>query len=476
MTRGPQITPAPPARQGRILATVTAAQVLAVASTTSIAVALPALGRDLGADGSERQWIVDAFVLVLASLLVAGGVIGDRRGRRTAFLVGLGLFAAASLACALAPSVELLLAGRVAQALGPPLVLPASLAIVTMAYPEPAARARAIGFWAVGSGTGVALGPLLGGVLVDGLGWRWVFGVNVPVALVLIAIGLRGIPRDRPARPEHPFDWVAAVLLTSGLGLLIFAIIEGGELGWGSPAVLGALAGAVALGGAFTLSERRHPAPLVDLALLRERSFLAANLGGIALYGSLTGSAIYLSIFLQQVQDRSALEAGLCLLPQGALTALIGPVSGRLIGRFGARPPMLAGMALGCLSFLLLLGLQLDSSFAEMWLAFGLLGVAIGLALPAMQVTALAAAPSAQSGMASAVHNASRQLGQTLAVAALGAIILGVAGEQADADRLAGESAAAWLDGLHTALLATAGALAVAGVAIAALLPRTRPG
>jgi DHA2 family methylenomycin A resistance protein-like MFS transporter len=464
-----------PARPGRVLATVTFAQVLAVASTTVIAVALPALGRDLGADAAQRQWVVDAFVLVFASLLVAGGVFGDRRGRRTAFVLGLGLFTLGSLWCALAPNVELLLAGRVAQALGPPLVLPASLSIVTMVYPERAARARAIGLWAIGSGVGVAAGPLLGGVIVDVLGWRWVFGVNVPIALVAMAMALRVVPRDRPVRSEEPFDGAAAVLLTVALALLVFGLIEGRELGWGSAAVIAAFGGSALLAGAFAARERRHPAPLIDLALLRERSFLAANLGGISLYGALTGSAVYTSVFLQQVQGRSAIEAGLCLLPQGALTAIAGPLAGRLVARLGPRPPMLTGMALGCAAFVLLLRLEVDSSMVQVWLPFALLGLGIGLALPAMTVTALAAVPPTQTGMASAVHNASRQLGQTLSVAALGTIILGVAGDQAEGDRLAGAAADAWLHGLHTAMGVTAASLALAGVAIAVLLPRGRP-
>ena len=215
----------PPPR--RILATVTVAQLLSVASATVVAVALPGIGRDLQASGTEQQWVVDAFVLVFASLLIAGGVVGDRRGRKLAFLAGLVLFALGSLWCALAPTIDWLIAGRVVQALGPPLVLPASLAIVTATYPEPAERARAIGLWAVGSGSGVALGPVLGGLIVDGLGWRWVFGVNVAVAAVLFAIGLRSVPRDRPQKPAHRFDAPAALLLTTAVALFVFGPIEG---------------------------------------------------------------------------------------------------------------------------------------------------------------------------------------------------------------------------------------------------------
>lgn len=451
---------------------MTVAQALAVAATTSIAVALPALSSDLGADSSERQWVVDAFVLVFAALLIAGGVLGDRYGRRSAFVAGLGLFAAGSLWCALAPGVEMLLAGRVLQGLGPPLVLPASLAIVAMTYPEPAARARAVGVWAIGSGTGVALGPLLGGVLVDGLGWRWVFAINVPVAFALMTLALRTVARDRPAPTEHRFDWAAAAYVTFGLGALVFAIIEGRELGWGSPAVLGAFAGAALLAVLFGVRERDHPAPLVDLGLLRRPPFLAANLGGLILFGAVTASAIYVSVFLQQIQGRSALQAGLCLLPQGVLVALVGMLSGRLTARIGARMPILAGMALGCAAFVPLAWLDASSSFAYAAGTFALVGVGMGLALPAMTVTALSCAPDGKSGMASAIHNASRQIGQTLGVAALGTIIAATAGAQDDGGRLAGAAADAWVDGLHVALLASAAAIGLAGVTVAVLLAR----
>jgi DHA2 family methylenomycin A resistance protein-like MFS transporter len=455
-----------------VLATVTAAQVLSVASATVIAVALPSLARDLDAGGSEQQWVVDAFVLVFASLLIAGGVLGDRYGRRRAFMAGLVLFAAGSLWCALAPSAGWLIAGRVAQALGPSLILPASLAIVTATYTDGAERARAIGLWGAGSGLGLTLGPLLGGLVVDGLGWRWVFGINLPVCALLGLLAWRTVPRDRPVASARRFDGAAAVLLTSTVALLVFALIEGPGLGWASAGVLGALSGAVALGVAFVLRERSHPEPLVDLRLLRERAFMSANLGGAALYGTLTASAVYISVFFQQVQGRSALEAGLCLLPQGALTALCAPISGRLAARFGPRPPILAGMAIACVAVLALVQLEPGTPIGQVWWAFALLGVGAGIALPAMTVTALATARAEDAGMASAVHNTSRQLGQTFLVAVLGTIIFTYAGHGADQGRLTGALADDWIHGLHISLLAAGGLLAAAGVAIAVMVPR----
>jgi DHA2 family methylenomycin A resistance protein-like MFS transporter len=464
--------PQTPVRSGPVLATVTAAQVLSVASSTVVAVALPALARDLGAGGTEQQWVIDAFVLVFASLMIAGGVIGDRRGRRTAFVAGLFLFAVGSLACALAPTVEWLIAGRVIQAMGPALVLPASLAIITYVYSDPAARARAIGLWGAGSGLGLTLGPLLGGGIVDGLGWRWVFGLTVPACLLLAWLALRQVPRDRPSDPSHAFDGAAALLLTSAVALLVFGAIEGPELGWASVDVIGAFTVALVLIVAFVRRERRHPAPLVDLSLLRQRTFMAANLGGATLYGALTASAVYLSVFFQQIQGRSALEAGLCLLPQGALTAAFAPVSGRITARFGVRLPILTGIGIACVAVLGLVQIEPTTPIGDVWWAFALLGIGTGLALPPMTVTALAAMRPEQAGMASAIHNTCRQLGQTFAVAGLGTIIFTHARGAAGAAELQGPLAVAWVDGLRISLIVAAALLALAGLAVAVLVPR----
>jgi DHA2 family methylenomycin A resistance protein-like MFS transporter len=317
----------------------------------------------------------------------------------------------------------------------------------------------------------VTLGPLLGGLVVDGLGWRWVFGVNVPICAVLALLAWHGVPRDRPARSAHRFDSPAALLLTAAVALTVFALIEGRELGWTSATVVAALAGAVAIVALFVRRERRHPAPLVDLGLVRRRAFVAANLGGATLYGAITGLAIYLSVFLQQIQDRSALEAGLILLPQGALVAVCAPLSGRVVARVGPRPPILAGMAAACVGMLALVGIDPGTPVADIWWPFALLGVGLGIALPPMTVTALAAAPGEQAGMASAIHNASRQLGQTFGVAVLGTIILARAGAAGDGRIVPGP----WTDGLRAALVCSAVALALAAVAVAVLLPRHVP-
>lgn len=456
-----------------ILLTITAAQAVSVASASVVAVALPPLGRDLGASASELQWVVDAFVIVFASLLVAGGVLGDRIGRRTTFLAGLTLFALGSLWCALAPSIPVLLAGRVVQGLGPALLLPASLALVTATFPDPAERARAIGVWATGSGVGLAAGPTVGGILVEVFGWRAVFAVNVPLAVALLTVGFRGLPRLPRTRSPHRFDLGGAVLLTSGIAGLCFTIIEGRALGWASPGILAAGTLSAATLAGFLAWERRQPEPLVDPALLRRRTFAAANLAGATVFFALIGGTVYFTAFFQQIQGRSALESGFCLLPLGLAVMLVAPVAGRLTPRLGARVLMLGGLAVAGAATLLMLRLEPDLGYGAIWWNVALVGIGTGMALPPMTVTALSTVEPARTGMASAVHNASRQVGQTLGVAVLGTIIAAHAGEGADGGRaLRGLAAERWVDGLHVALIVAAVLLAVVAAAVAALVPR----
>jgi len=459
-----------------VLLTITAAQTLSVASASVVAVALPPLGRDLGASASEQQWVIDAFVLVFASLLVAGGVFGDRRGRTHAFLIGLGIFATGSLWCALAPDVGTLLAGRVVQGFGPALVLPASLAIVTNVFPEPLARARAIGVWAAGSGIGLAAGPTVGGILVDAFGWRAVFAVNVPFAALLLLAGARGIPRIRPVPSPHRFDVGGAVLLTLGVAALCFTIIEGRGLGWASaPIASSAALTLVSLGG-FLRWERGRAGALVDPALLRQPVFAAANLAGATVFFALIGATVFFSVFFQQVQGRSPLETGFCMLPLGLAVILCAPVAGRLTGRIGPRLPMLAGLLVACGATLAMLRLQPGLGYGAVWWNVALIGVGAGTSLPAMTVTAVGAVDAARTGMASAIHNASRQIGQVLGVAVLGAIIAAHAGGRADGGRrLTGTAAQDWVTGLHVALVVAAALLLAVAAAVAVLVPQGPP-
>jgi DHA2 family methylenomycin A resistance protein-like MFS transporter len=450
-----------------VLIVLVLAQVLGVANANLIAIALPSLSEDLGASGTEQQWIVDVYVLVFAALLITAGVLADRYGRRRALVAGLLVFAVASLACALASSPAVLIAARVAQGLGPPLILPASLAIVMTSYASPQARARAVGLWGAGSGIGVAAGPLLGGVLVGALGWRAAFAFNVPAALVLAVLGLRLVPPHRPEPAGGRFDRAGAVLVTVAMAATVFALIEGPKRGWLSAPVVGAVVAVVVLLAIFTVVERRHPDPLVELTLLRQPTFAAANAGAATLMFAMLPSTVYLSTFLQTFRDLTPLAAGAALLPLGVAVAAFAAVSGRLTARLAPRVHIAAGLFTGAAGAFALSRTGAGSGPADVWPALLLIGAGAGIALPASTATAVGAATAARTGMASAIHNTGRQLGATLGVAALGSIILA---------RARPGSAAAYADGLSAAGVVAGAVLTLAAVVTLLLVPSARAG
>jgi len=464
-----------PANRTVALVVVAAGQFLAVLSTSTVPVALPAIGRDLDASNTGLEWIVDAYVLVFASLLIPGGVLSDRRGRRRMFVVGVALFAAGSLVDGLAPSVGVLIVGRLVQGLGPAIVVPCSLALISTLFQEPRERAAALGIWSSGSGLALALGPTVGGVLVDAFGWRSVFLVNVLLGALLIAGALRYIPYIRPERGRFGFDWLGAILTTAGVGALAFAIIQGQEAGWGSPAVVAVGVGGVAALAAFVAWELHRPGPLVDVRLFRAPAFTAANVAGLVVFFAFVGAIVYFSAYFQQVQGRSASAAGLLILPVGVALALTAPVSGRLTGRFGARWPMLIGLIVCGTATLGLLRLEPGSGPSAEWWDFALVGLGAGLALTPMTATAVAAVRHERSGMASAVHNAMRQLGQVLGVAVLGALVYaGLGGAAAGGRRLDAAGERAFVDGLHDAMLVSGVALLAAAAMVALMVPGRR--
>jgi DHA2 family methylenomycin A resistance protein-like MFS transporter len=451
---------------------VTLAQFMAVMSTSVVSVALPTIGRRLSATATELEWVVDAYVIVFASLLVAGGVLSDRRGRKGMFMSGVTVYGLGSLVAGLAPSVGWLLAGRVIQGLGPAIVTPTSLAIISATFDEPRSRAGAIGVWSSGSGLALAVGPAVGGLLTDGVGWRWVFLLNVPVALAVVALGIRFIPVLSRSSATTRFDSTGAFLTTAGVGVLTFGIIEGPSRGWGSGLILGAfvVAGLALVG--FVAWERRHEAPLIDVTLFSRAPFTVANLAGLIVFFAFIGGIVYLSAYFQQVQGRSALGAGLAVLPIGLGFFLGAPLSGRLVGRLGPRFPMVLGLVLCGAGMIGLLRLGSRSSVGQVWWDLAAVGLGGGLSLTPMTATAMAAVRAERAGMASAIHNSMRQVGQALGVAVLGSLVYaGVPGGQEAGGRLHGTSAAAFVDGLHRAVAVSGGCLLVAGVLAVALIP-----
>lgn len=445
---------------------------MAVMSTSAVSVALPTIGRDLHASSTSLEWIVDAYVIVFASLLVAGGVLSDRRGRKGMFMIGVTLFGIGSLVGGVAPSVGWLLCGRVIQGLGPAIVTPTSLAIISATFDEPGARAGAIGVWSSGSGLALALGPAVGGLFVDAIGWRSVFLLNVPLALVVIALGVRFIPVIARSEEGARFDWTGAFLTTTGIGLLTFAIIEGPGRGWDSGLILGAFVVAFCALAAFVAWEERHESPLIDVSLFARAPFTVANLAGLAVFFAFIGGIVYLSAYFQQVQGRSALGAGLAVLPVGIGFFVGAPLSGRLVGRFGPRFPMVFGLLLCAAGMLGLVRLQTDSSIGSLWWDLAAVGLGGGLSLTPMTATAMAAVRAQRAGMASAIHNSMRQVGQALGVAVLGSLVYaGVIGGAAGGGRLQGAQASAFVDGLHRAVLVSGGCLLAAAVLAVVLIP-----
>jgi EmrB/QacA subfamily drug resistance transporter len=453
------------------LAVVGGAQFLGVMSTSVVSVALPTIGRELHASTTALEWIVDAYVLVFASLIVAGGVLSDRRGRKPMFVLGVVLFGLGSLLAGLAPNVGMLIGARVVQGLGPAIVLPGSLAIISAIFRDPRERAAAIGLWSASSGLALAVGPALGGALVDGLGWRWVFLINVPLCALLVVAALLSIPRIQPD-PGRGFDVLGAVLITLGVGSLAFALIESQSRGWGSALVLGAAALAVVTLVAFVLYELRREDPLVDIRLFRIPAFTAANVAGLVVFFAFIGAIVYFSAYFQDVQGRSATDAGLLVLPIGVALALTAPVSGRLTGRLGARTPMLVGLIVCGVAMLGLLRLTPDSGLGDEWWDFALVGLGAGLALTPMTATAVGAVRPERAGMASAVHNSMRQVGQVLGVAVLGALVYaGLGGSAPAGQRLDAAGERAYVDGLHHAMWVSGLALLAAALLVAVLVP-----
>jgi MFS transporter, DHA2 family, methylenomycin A resistance protein len=451
---------------------VTLAQFMAVMSTSSVSVALPTIGRDLPASSTSLEWIVDAYVIVYASLLIAGGVLSDRRGRKGMFMVGVTLFGLGSLVSGLAPTVGWLIGGRVVQGLGPAIVTPTSLAIISATFDDPRERATAIGVWSSGSGLALALGPAVGGLLVVAIGWRSVFLLNVPLAVIVIVLGKRLIPLVARTRAATGFDWTGAFLTTLGVGLLTFGLIEGPGRGWGSALIIGSFVLAALGLAVFVAWESRRTAPLIDVSLFGRAPFTVANLAGLTVFFAFIGAIVYLSAYFQQVQGRSALGAGLAVLPIGAGFFVSAQLSGRIVGRLGPRLPMVLGLGLCGVAMIGLLRLRSDSSISEVWWDLLAVGFGGGLSLTPMTATAMAAVRSERAGMASAVHNSMRQVGQALGVAVLGSLVYaGVVGGVAGGRRLRGGQSAAFVDGLHHAVLVSGGCLLVAALLASALIP-----
>ena len=389
---------------------------------TVLNVALPSIQHDLHAPVSGLQWTLDAYTLVVASFLILAGSTGDRVGRRRTFQVGLATFTLGSLLCSLAPGLGWLIAFRAVQAIGGSMLNPVALSIIANTFTDDRERARALGVWGAVFGLSMALGPVLGGVLVATVGWRGIFWVNIPVGIAAIVLTALVVPESRAARPRR-VDPVGQVLIIAMLASLTYAIIEGPRLGWGSPVILGLFALAVLAAAALGIYEPRRQEPLLDLRFFRSAPFTGAVLIAISAFAALAGFLFLSTLYLQDVRQLSPLHAGLYTLPMAAMTVLAAPLSGRITGQRGPRVPLLVAGVMMTVSALMLSGVTAATSVGWLILAYIAFGIGNGLVNPPIGNTAVSGMPVAQAGVAAAVASTSRQVGSSLGVALAGSAV-----------------------------------------------------
>lgn len=389
---------------------------------TIVTVALPSIRRDLGSSLSGLQWTMDAYTIVLASLLMLAGSVADRIGRRRTFQTGLVLFSVGSLLCGLSANTGLLIAFRAVQAIGGSMLNPVAMSIITNTFTEPRQRAGAIGVWGGVVGLSQALGPILGGVLVDSVGWRSVFTVNVPIGALAVLLVALFVPESRAAHPRR-LDPVGQLAVMAALLTLTFGVIEGPRLGWASPAILGCFVVAAAAVVFLVPYERRVAEPLLHPRFFRSLPFSGATIIAVFGFSALAGFLFLNTMYLQSARGFSPLESGLCLLPMAGATALFGPLSGRMVGKLGPRPPWLLSGTMLATAGLLLTRLGTDTSLGYLLVTYLVFGIGFGMLNAPITNAAVSGMPRAQAGTAAAVASTSRQIGTALGVAVLGSIV-----------------------------------------------------
>jgi EmrB/QacA subfamily drug resistance transporter len=415
--------------------------------STIVNVALPSIRNDLHASVPELQWTIDAYTLVLASLLMLSGSMADRLGRVRVFQVGLALFTTGSLACSLAPSVGWLIVFRMLQAVGGSMLNPVAMSIIRNTFEDPRERAQAIGIWGGVIGVSLALGPVAGGALLE-LSWRAIFLVNIPVGLAAIVLTARHVPESRAPRARR-VDPVGQLLVVVMLASLTYAIIEGPGLGWASGRIVGLFALSAAALVALLLYEPRRREPLIELRFFRSAPFSGATAIAICAFGALSGFLFLNTLYLQEIRGYSPLHAGLLTLPMAAMTIVFAPISGRVVGSLGPRAPLLLGGAGIAVGSLMLTGLTETTSLTWLLTAYVVFGIGFGFVNAPITNTAVAGMPADQAGVAAAVASTSRQIGATVGVAVVGAT--------------AGDVGASFVRASHLAwwILAASGAMVV---------------
>lgn len=461
MTVAPDI---PVRRRWAVFAVCALSMVLVGVDTTIVNAGLPSIGAALGARTTELEWVVDAYTVALASLLITAGALADRFGRRRVFRIGLTLFGVSSVLCALAPTVSWLVAARVVQGVGDSMLNPVALAIVVTTMADRRERARALGFWGAVFGISMAVGPVLGGAFIEAFGWRALFWVNVPVivvALILVALLIPESWGSRDRRIDLPGQALLVLILFLAVGLLI----EGPRLGWTSPSAMGGYAVLAAAAVAFGRVERRTAEPLIDLSLFRRPAFSAAVTGALAAFVALTGSLLMITLTLQHVRGWDPLHAGLGMLPMAAGIVLCAPLSGQLVSRGHARVALslAGGSTVAGAATAAMVGPTGDAGL--LLTAWALVGIGAGFANAPLTTTAVSSLPVARAGVAAAITSTARQFGAALGIAAVGTIVTGISVAQ-----IVDGAAPAWL------LVGVCGAVLLGVAAVSGRPPVPEPG
>jgi len=392
---------------------------------TVVNVALPAIQKDLHSSISGLEWTVNAYTLSFAVLLVTGGRLGDIFGRRRMFLLGVIVFGLSSAFIGLSQSEAWLVAGRAAQGIGAAFMMPATLSIITNAFPAHE-RGKAIGTWAGVSALALAIGPVVGGFLVENVSWQSIFFLNVPVAALAVAVTLAATRESRDESSTHHVDYPGVAAITVGLSALVLALVEGNSWGWGSPAILGLLAVAALGLIAFVVAEIRSAEPMVDFGFFRSKSFLGANLVAFIISFSMLAMFFFLALYMQNVKGYSPLETGVRFLPSTVVIIFAGPIAGRLTDRIGPKPLMTAGLLTVAVSMFWQGHLTPDTSYGFLVGAFVLMGLGMGLVMSPMSTAAMNAVAPSKAGVASGILSMSRMVGGTFGVAAMGALVTGL--------------------------------------------------
>lgn len=411
-----------PVQPNLVLAICCLSLLMVSMDATIVNVAVPSIRREFGASISGLQWVIDAYTLVIASLLMFAGSMADRLGRRRVFQAGMALFMLGSLLCSLAPGIHALIAFRVVQALGATMLNPVAMSIIVNTFTDPKARARAIGFWGAVAGISGALGPLLGGALTQSIGWRSIFWINLPIGVAAIVLAAIYIPESKAARARR-VDPVGQLLVFTALASLIYAVIEGRQMNWASLPVAGLFVLSLLAVTSLLLYEPRRRDPLLDLRFFRSVPFTSAALIAICSFSMFAGFLFLNSLYLQEVRGLSSFRTGLYTLPLAVGTMLCSPLSGRMVGAYGTRPSLLAAGAAMILSALMLTHLAADSGLPMLLLAYAVFGIGFGLVNAPITNTAVSGMPKAQAGLAAAVASTSRQVGASLGVAVAGTLV-----------------------------------------------------